>query len=82
MLIALTVILIALILLLCGDRGAKSIVTTVIQASFLLAAIFLIYRGLPPVKARAVPPRKRMPAGRRSRHSRAAKAAPSASSSR
>ncbi len=53
MLIALTVILIALILLLCGDRGAKSIVTTVIQASFLLAAIFLIYRGLPPVPVTA-----------------------------
>ena len=49
MLIALTVILIVLILLVCGDRGAKSIITTALHGCLLLAAVYLIYRGLPPV---------------------------------
>lgn len=53
MLIALAVILVALILLVCGDRGAKSIVTTAIHGALLLAAIYLIYRGLPPVPVTA-----------------------------
>ncbi len=49
MLVVLLTILIALILLFTGDRGAKSIVTTAIHAGLLVAAIFLMYRGLPPI---------------------------------
>lgn len=54
MLVALLAILIALILIFCGDRGAKSIVTTTIHAGLLVAAIFLMYRGLPPVLVTAL----------------------------
>lgn len=53
MLIALTAVLLVLILLICGDRGAKSIITTAIHGALLLAAIYLIYRGLPPVPVTA-----------------------------
>ncbi len=49
MLIVLTMILIVLILLICGDKGSKSILSTAINAGILLLAVFLIYRGLPPV---------------------------------
>ncbi len=49
MLVALLAILVALILIFCGDRGAKSIVTTAIHAGILIIAIFCMYRGLPPV---------------------------------
>lgn len=49
MLIILTVILIALILLICGDKGSKSILSTAVNAGLLLLAVFLIYRGWNPV---------------------------------
>jgi len=49
MLVVLLAILVALILIFCGDRGAKSIVTTAIHAGILIVAIFCMYRGLPPV---------------------------------
>lgn len=49
MLIILTAILIVLILLICGDKGSKSILSTAINAGLLLFAIFLIYRGLNPI---------------------------------
>ncbi|MDD7019159.1 YibE/F family protein [Hornefia butyriciproducens] len=45
----LTAILIILILLISGDKGSRSIVTTVLNAGLLLAAIFLINRGASPV---------------------------------
>ena len=54
MLIALLCVLVALILIFTGDRGAKSIVTTAIHAGLLIAAIFLMYRGLPPIAVTAV----------------------------
>jgi len=54
MLVALLAILAALILIFCGDRGAKSIVTTAIHAGILIIAIFCMYRGLPPVLVTAV----------------------------
>ena len=54
MLVALLAILVALILIFCGDRGAKSIVTTAIHAGVLIVAIFCMYRGLPPVMVTAV----------------------------
>lgn len=49
MLVALLSVLVALILIFCGDRGAKSIVTTAIHAGLMICAIFLMYRGLPPM---------------------------------
>lgn len=49
MLIVLSIILIMLILAICGDKGSKSIVTTVGNALLLLLAVFLIYRGINPV---------------------------------
>lgn len=49
MLIVLGIILIVLILLICGDRGSRSIITTVIQAALLFIAINLIYRGFNPL---------------------------------
>ncbi len=49
MLITLAIILIVLILLICGDRGSRSIITTVIQAGLLLISINLIYRGFNPL---------------------------------
>lgn len=54
MLVALLCILVAAILIFTGDRGAKSIVTTAIQAGLLVIAIFLMYRGLPPIAVTAV----------------------------
>ena len=54
MLVALLSILVALILIFCGDRGAKSIVTTAIHAGLLIIAIFCMYRGMPPVLVTAV----------------------------
>lgn len=51
MLVLLLGVLFASILLFCGDRGAKSIVTTAIHAGILIIAIFCMYRGLPPVFA-------------------------------
>ena len=54
MLVALLLILVALILIFTGDRGAKSIVTTAIHAGILIVAIFLMYRGLPPILVTAV----------------------------
>lgn len=47
--IALLVILIVLILLVCGDKGAKSIVTTAVNFVLLLAGVFLIYKGANPL---------------------------------
>ena len=41
-------ILILLIFLSCGDKGVRSIVSTALSLLIMLAAIFLIYRGLPP----------------------------------
>ena len=49
MLIVLTAILITLILLICGDKGSKSILSTAMNAGLLLLAVFLIYRGLDPI---------------------------------
>jgi len=49
MLVVLLAILTGTILVFCGDRGAKSIVTTAIHAGLLLCAIFLMHHGLPPV---------------------------------
>ena len=54
MLVALLCILVALILLFTGDRGAKSIVTTAIHACLLIVAIFLMYRGVAPLLVTAV----------------------------
>ncbi len=48
-LIILTGILIASILLICGEKGAKSIITTAMNGGLLLAAIFLIYNGASPI---------------------------------
>ncbi|MDQ9817172.1 YibE/F family protein, partial [Acinetobacter pittii] len=42
-------ILIGLILVVCGDKGAKSIVTTVINFIFLITGLFLIYQGVNPL---------------------------------
>ena len=49
MLIILGILLITLILIVCGDRGTRSIVTTAIQAGALLLAIHLMYRGFNPL---------------------------------
>lgn len=49
MLIALTAILFVLIFIICGDKGTKSIVSTIMNAVLLLLAIFLIYRGWNPI---------------------------------
>lgn len=49
MLVILLAVLLALILIFTGDRGAKSIVTTALHAGLLIAAIFLMYRGLSPI---------------------------------
>lgn len=49
MLIALAIILIALIFLVCGDRGARSIITTAVNAVILLIALLAMFRGLPPL---------------------------------
>lgn len=49
MLIFLLAILICLILVVCGDKGAKSIVTTVINFIFLITGLFLIYQGVNPL---------------------------------
>lgn len=49
MLIALGIILMILILLICGDRGSKSIITTIGNGLILLAAVFLIFKGLNPL---------------------------------
>ena len=54
MLVILLTVLVAFILIFTGDRGAKSIVTTAIHAGLLIAAIFLIYRGLPPILVTAL----------------------------
>ena len=54
MLVVLLCILVTLILIFTGDRGAKSIVTTVIHAGLLVAAIFLMYRGLAPIVVTSV----------------------------
>ena len=54
MLVALLCILVTLILLFTGDRGAKSIVTTAIHAGLLIVAIFLMYRGLSPIAVTAL----------------------------
>lgn len=49
MLIFLLAILIGLILVVCGDKGAKSIVTTVINFILLITGLFLIYQGVNPL---------------------------------
>ncbi|NLD11377.1 MAG: YibE/F family protein [Clostridiales bacterium] len=49
MLIALTAILFILIFIVCGDKGTKSIISTVMNAVLLLLAIFLIYRNFSPM---------------------------------
>ena len=49
MLIILSAILIVLILIICGDKGSKSIITTAGNGLLLLISVFLIYRGLNPV---------------------------------
>ena len=49
MLVLLSIILIGLILIVCGDKGAKSIVTTVTSFVLLLCAVTLIYKGLNPL---------------------------------
>ena len=49
MLIFLLAILIGLILIVCGDKGAKSIATTVINFIFLIIGLFLIYEGMNPL---------------------------------
>ena len=54
MLVILLAILLALILIFTGDRGAKSIVSTAIHVGILILAIFLMYRGLPPVLVTAL----------------------------
>ena len=48
-LLVLSAILILLILLICGDKGSRSILSTAMNAGIFLCALFLIYRGLPPV---------------------------------
>lgn len=48
-LIMLATILIISILLICGDKGSKSIITTTLNACFVLLSIFWIYRGGNPV---------------------------------
>jgi len=54
MLVILLAVLVALILIFTGDRGAKSIVTTAIHGGLLIAAVFLMYRGLPPILVTAL----------------------------
>lgn len=49
MLIKLSLILITLILLFCGNKGAKSIATTIINIAVLIAYIYLIYIGMNPM---------------------------------
>lgn len=49
MLIALTAILFILIFIICGDKGTKSIISTVMNAVLLLLAIFLIYKNFNPM---------------------------------
>lgn len=49
MTLALAIILIILIFLICGDKGTRSIVSVILNAALLLLALFLIYRGAPPV---------------------------------
>lgn len=49
MLIVLSAILIVLILIICGDKGSKSIITTGGNALLLFISIFLMYRGANPV---------------------------------
>ncbi len=46
-LLILSGILILFIFLFCGDKGAKSIISTAMNALCLLAALFAIHRGLP-----------------------------------
>lgn len=53
MLISLAVILLVLILIICGDRGSKSIITTVGNGLVLLFAVYLIYKGIPPMTVTA-----------------------------
>jgi len=53
MLIVLAVILFLLIMIFCGDQGAKAVISLVIDAFFILAAVFLIYKGLPPAAVTA-----------------------------
>ncbi|MGI6212687.1 MAG: YibE/F family protein [Anaerovoracaceae bacterium] len=48
-LLILTVILIALILLFCGDKGVRAIISTVMNAGILLISLFLMYHGLSPI---------------------------------
>lgn len=48
-LLVLSGILILLILLICGDKGSRSILSMAMNAVVLLGSLFLIYRGLPPV---------------------------------
>lgn len=42
-------ILVFLIIIICGDKGTKSIVTTIIHAVILLISVYLINYGFPPV---------------------------------
>lgn len=49
MLIVLSAMLIFLILIICGDKGSKTIVTTGISIVLTLCSIYLIYLGIPPV---------------------------------
>lgn len=49
MLIFVLAILIGLILIVCGDKGSKSIVTTVINFIFLITGLFFIYLGINPL---------------------------------
>lgn len=46
---SLTVILIALIFLCCGDKGARSVVSTAMNALLLLLTLFAVNHGAPPV---------------------------------
>lgn len=48
-LIILTAVLFLLIFLVCGDKGSKSIISTAINAFFLVLALFLIYRNFNPL---------------------------------
>lgn len=48
-LMVLTALLIALILLVCGEKGSKSIITTTLNAGFVLLSVFLIYKGFHPI---------------------------------
>lgn len=49
MLIKLSAILIVLILVFCGNKGAKSIASTMVNIAVLIAYIYLIYIGLNPM---------------------------------